>query len=1141
MIKAKRSDSVSMPPRSESFLRMLELEKKYKMQRVRDSTPAATSAPTTNSESAQLSSAPRTRRASGHPPLSNQEQIMKAMSRSSTLPPLSISIPSLSAPNTPPKPSPSHEEPYLVKEERTKTVTFSDPYGDESDLSDQSSICHSPSWEGWSKKTARSKKSDLKQAQKKHEETSAKVPKKKVNRLSKPPPQTPLMPSDRSQSTPELETRHKHDATGADVARLGQQDKMAEDDNQKQSDDRPKNRRFLSGFKLQHGNGSAGKRLAENSLVGAQGNRPSQDEGSSVPQSKKSHTTGTGINTGFMSSWKSTTDSSNRSHSSLEKRPLSMRPPSAGSNHARSQSLLSSTLNKLRGPSYLYHRPREGGSNSAIRPPSRDDEVTQPTAPPMGRPSSSGGSAPATTKSSFPRRFKHESTISDTTSPPLDRQDATRPLGLRNSNNGSGRPEAHQPSSYHPHVPSTPTSDRDSMVGGSQEDIQRAWELQDHRKNHDDSIVRHSDSRDMNAQAEKDAAYEQRYHDDSHANSRGQRPVRNPDNVEQDPASSSQDDDYVSTHEHQSDSASRRPRRDKSRAAPRNSMSAIHPAFRERDDSPFKTSPHTEPPPMPPSIGRAVTSDLETGGGMSKASEFSKAAKSEAAKSEVAKSETAKPEAQNEGNMRTYARSLRPKSSTDYFNFINEAYTPPSLELRSPLENLLHTLSRTASSEEAERADASQNPSSGREVLESENPLAPEVRTTSDRNYVDTPVNGHKPQDSPVNPARVPDNEVQSFERLGVSAKTAKAFSGSDAGSTSTRQSQQHETSHSTSGRSSSSTFSNTPPSPSYETTPDSSRPHSQKSRPPSHLDLNRTGAVGSALASEEAPRQRTFPLSPTAPSSSSSRPASKEANPSDDHWSRSALPLDLENHSSTSLGGNDGFGSSPALVSTPTSITFADALKEEIAGELSSKNNPGDSLPPRAQSALDLPSTRLLPPPKRQSRNAIKNTSKLSVTVTSAPSSPAPEPSEEPLRPALKKTWNSSPSSQDSQALVSAGAAYLQEARKTVSGVSMPAPRVLRPQLPHRNTKGAVSPGRTEPMAKMLVECCSCHFFHDMPARVYECMAKPDSIVEDKTLGVSAAITTMVKCPWCAHGMTTLCCSGYAAVVYLKEKLHGK
>jgi hypothetical protein len=76
-------------------------------------------------------------------------------------------------------------------------------------------------------------------------------------------------------------------------------------------------------------------------------------------------------------------------------------------------------------------------------------------------------------------------------------------------------------------------------------------------------------------------------------------------------------------------------------------------------------------------------------------------------------------------------------------------------------------------------------------------------------------------------------------------------------------------------------------------------------------------------------------------------------------------------------------------------------------------------------------------------------------------------------------------------------------------------------------------------PIAKMFVECCSCKFFHDMPAKLYECMAKPDAIVEDKQRGISGAITTMVKCPWCQHNMSRECCAGYAAVVVLKEKLH--
>jgi hypothetical protein len=76
-------------------------------------------------------------------------------------------------------------------------------------------------------------------------------------------------------------------------------------------------------------------------------------------------------------------------------------------------------------------------------------------------------------------------------------------------------------------------------------------------------------------------------------------------------------------------------------------------------------------------------------------------------------------------------------------------------------------------------------------------------------------------------------------------------------------------------------------------------------------------------------------------------------------------------------------------------------------------------------------------------------------------------------------------------------------------------------------------------PVAKMFVECCNCKFYHDMPSKVYECMANPDGLVEDKLRGISGAITTMVKCPWCQHNMSTKCCAGYAAVVYIKEKLH--
>ncbi|KAK4165791.1 hypothetical protein QBC43DRAFT_333284 [Cladorrhinum sp. PSN259] len=93
--------------------------------------------------------------------------------------------------------------------------------------------------------------------------------------------------------------------------------------------------------------------------------------------------------------------------------------------------------------------------------------------------------------------------------------------------------------------------------------------------------------------------------------------------------------------------------------------------------------------------------------------------------------------------------------------------------------------------------------------------------------------------------------------------------------------------------------------------------------------------------------------------------------------------------------------------------------------------------------------------------------------------------------------------------------------------------------QFSARQPPVPAAPTGAAPLAKMFVECCSCKFYHDMPSKIYECMAKPDAVVEDRTLGISGAITTMVKCPWCNHNMSMSCCSGYAAVVYLKEKLH--
>ncbi|KAL2063246.1 hypothetical protein VTL71DRAFT_5051 [Oculimacula yallundae] len=138
------------------------------------------------------------------------------------------------------------------------------------------------------------------------------------------------------------------------------------------------------------------------------------------------------------------------------------------------------------------------------------------------------------------------------------------------------------------------------------------------------------------------------------------------------------------------------------------------------------------------------------------------------------------------------------------------------------------------------------------------------------------------------------------------------------------------------------------------------------------------------------------------------------------------------------------------------------------------------------------------------------------------------------PIPTPITKSEGSSPASpQPSQ--------YLHNARLSLPGARSPShshsntptgsKTTFPPGPPHKNG--------TEPIAKMFVICCQCKYFHDMPSKIYECMAKPDNVITDSNLGVSGVISTSVKCPWCAHGMSTSCCEGYAAVVYLSERLH--
>ncbi|KAK5631692.1 hypothetical protein RRF57_007406 [Xylaria bambusicola] len=311
----------------------------------------------------------RSRRASDYPPLSHQTQIMKAVRRSAALPSLSLSIPPLPA-QVMTRPEGSVEE-FSLGGERTKTVTFSEP--EEEDLSDDSSICQSPSWEQYSQK-----KKDKKKQQKKgidQKDTKEKPDaglKRKSNRLSKPPPHNlftarSLTVSDRSISAPELGTSiqsNKMSSSTTEVrGALGKHQTLPAESTSTAKDKR-KSKGFLSGFRLQHGNVTAVQKLIDARKDAAKGSENVADEGErlrsiqyetiplqqpSISKSKK------------PPSIRSVVSTSDHSLSLQEKKSLGVYT-STGSGHSRSQSLLSSTLSKLRGPSYLYHQPLEDGS-----------------------------------------------------------------------------------------------------------------------------------------------------------------------------------------------------------------------------------------------------------------------------------------------------------------------------------------------------------------------------------------------------------------------------------------------------------------------------------------------------------------------------------------------------------------------------------------------------------------------------------------------------------------------------------------------------------------------------------------------------------------------------------------------------------
>ncbi|RDL42435.1 uncharacterized protein BP5553_02414 [Venustampulla echinocandica] len=316
-------------------------------------------------------------------------------------------------------------------------------------------------------------------------------------------------------------------------------------------------------------------------------------------------------------------------------------------------------------------------------------------------------------------------------------------------------------------------------------------------------------------------------------------------------------------------------------------------------------------------------------------------------------------------------------------------------------------------------------------------------------------------------------------------------------------------------------------------TTPMASRPQSQKEYSPGMKEvkphtISIHGDAGSSTRSLHKMRRKA---------GAGTIPYDEAVNRSRDSWSRSAMPIDFaseEDHHATSTGSLPIPNSSEKRAATFTSGNSQEPSKEHT-NELQRQSSISRSAStPELQDLSFLPTLRhqalTKPPDKKGNGTALKKGKQLA-SSDHRENKQIFRPPPIPL-PGTKSEGNS-PNSPT-------GGQYLRDARLNIPRPLPSSPNRNRfPSSPSAQLTSTRPQQAPEPIAKMFVICCSCKYFHDMPSKIYQCMAQPDNVVEDKALGVSGVISTSVKCPWCAHGMSTACCAGYAAVVYLSEKVH--
>lgn len=133
-----------------------------------------------------------------------------------------------------------------------------------------------------------------------------------------------------------------------------------------------------------------------------------------------------------------------------------------------------------------------------------------------------------------------------------------------------------------------------------------------------------------------------------------------------------------------------------------------------------------------------------------------------------------------------------------------------------------------------------------------------------------------------------------------------------------------------------------------------------------------------------------------------------------------------------------------------------------------------------------------------------------------------------------LRSPRSLNPSSDDDDGAISS--TYLRDARLSVPRAST----LVKPSSSRRSSsENSNLVVRPSPLGKFFVICCGCKLWHDLPTSVYEAISTPASTVQDADLGVSGSLSTLIKCPWCMHAMSTSCCAGYAAEVTMRERFH--